>query len=362
MRIMRKNVIKAASAALLLTSVLAFNCSCSKEGTPQSVYTVDFYLGVNPDNAACIYKNNELLYTLDSNSWISGLAVMSDGSIYACGEITSPSDETSSPAIWKDGKRLDTDWGNVTYCSLSNMITVDNSWLCCGTLNDENGRYGVIVKDGKVVYRSGRDISFQAMDFGISGDWYVVGREGNELKLFRVAANSWELKSTETVVTDEEGYSWDASCIHVGANDIAIGLDKRNNSTFVSVAYCWLNNGRGLSNIENSSSISDITFFGGYLVIGGCHEIVTSGDGYVNLDTSAIQWVNGMPSDFSYGCTGSSQVALLKNWNEVFLFQAVEHEGGIQLCNNGALFESVRFDKRPYLSCWDVVISESKEK
>ncbi len=354
---MRNNFIKAASAVLLLASVMAFHCSCSEDETTRVEYQGTFYLGVNLKDATCIYKSGELLCVLEPNSQIRGIAVMPDGCIYACGDILNIPENggnalTSAPAIWKDGKRLDLDLG--ASGSMTGMVASGNSWICCGTLKGDDGEYGVIIEDGKVVYRSESNISFKCMDRGASGDCYVVTDGNGKLSLQRISADNWELKTVDVIAADGSEGEWIPNCIHVGNADIAVGLTKFNRTTFESDAYFWLDDGRGIERIGNSSVASDITFYNGWIVVGGYKATVKKTPQYLTVDTKAVQWINGEGQDFSYDCIGNSEVALLKSWNNMFLFQCVTHEGGIQICNNGSLIEEISFDEKPSVTCWDV--------
>ena len=79
--------IKAFSVISVLAGAVVLLASCNKENPQQYKYEATFYVGGNvAKDAAYIYKDNELLYRLDDNSTLSGLAVMEDG-IYSCGEF-----------------------------------------------------------------------------------------------------------------------------------------------------------------------------------------------------------------------------------------------------------------------------------
>ena len=167
--------IKAFSVISVLTGAVVLLASCNKENPQQYKYEATFYVGGNvAKDAAYIYKDNELLYRLDDNSTLSGLAVMEDG-IYSCGEFWDLDDKgklhLSAPVIWKDGKRLDVDFGGTTG-SLQNMVKSGKDWLCCGTITGEDGKsYGIIIENGKVVFRSGDPVSFDYLCLGASGDY-----------------------------------------------------------------------------------------------------------------------------------------------------------------------------------------------
>ncbi|MCQ2173644.1 MAG: hypothetical protein MJY61_00760 [Bacteroidales bacterium] len=365
MKTFMKNMTRISSsvlAAALLVCGLAFTSSCSKENTPQVLFEATFYLGVNPNDAACIYKSGELLYQLGPDSYISGLAVMPDGTVYACGEIQNRSESgevvSETLAMWKDGQRISKDLGTEYGNHFNKMISAGDKWLCNATLFEAGVPHGIIIENGEVVFRSADNVKFLTMDIGASGDSYVVASEEGTLSLWRISASTREITSTEVIAQSEEGYIWDA-CLYVGNSDIAVGLNKFNTTDFTTTAYCWVNGGLGLERVEGNSAINSITFFGGYLVLAGHHEKVTLAQDYAEIQTTAVQWVNGYPQDFSYGCTGDSDLRLVMNWNNMFIFQAVEHDGGIQICNNGAALETVNL-QYARLSCWDVTVKEKQ--
>lgn len=125
--------IKAFSVISVLAGAVVLLSSCDKENPQQYKYEATFYVGGNvAKDAAYIYKGNELLYRLDDNSTLSGLAVMEDG-IYSCGEFWNLDDKgklhLSAPIVWKDGERLDVDFGGTTG-SLQNMVKSGKDWLC----------------------------------------------------------------------------------------------------------------------------------------------------------------------------------------------------------------------------------------
>lgn len=77
-------------------------------------------------------------------------------------------------------------------------------------------------------------------------------------------------------------------------------------------------------------------------------------------EKTAVQWVNGVPQDFSVGCQGNSRVSQIMNWNDMFLFQCVMSENGVQLCHNGALYKEIKEEFIP--SCWDIVVEQVQVK
>lgn len=345
---MKINFIKAACALLVFAGAVATGSSCSKEEKPQPQYDATFYLGLHCDNESWIYKDNQLLYKLEPDSWIDGLATMSDGSIYACGSVMSES------ALWKDGKRMELDIDGAGESRLFDMVVRGNDWLCCGAIFDDNGTYGIILKNGEIVYRSDYGVLFECMDCGNSGDCYVVASKERDIMLLQIESSTWKLVSSRIIVTESEDNIWE-TCIHVGRSDIAVGISETDTEKWETDARCWLNG--TLMDIGEKSSIRDVTFFGGYLVLGGSYENITRPDPEsIEFHNSAVQWVNGTPQDFSYECTGNSELSLLRNWNDLFLFQCVEHGGGVQICNNGDLLLAIPFTQAPYVMCWDIVV------
>lgn len=345
---MKINLIKTACALIVLIGATVAVSSCKKEEQPQTQYDATFYLGLRQENESYIYKDNQPLYKLEQDSWVYGVAAMPDGSIYACGSVA------SEPAIWKDGKRIELNIGSGGYSSLYSMTVRGNDWLCCGSIFDTEGMYSVILKNGELVYKSDTGIRFECMDCSDSGECYVVASKGQDISLLQIEPSSWKLVSSQIIVTESENNVWDTS-IHAGSSDIAVGISETDTQKWESKARCWLNG--TLIDIEERSSIRDLTFFAGYVVLGGSHELILQhSPEEIEFRNSAIQWVNGAPQDFSYGCTGNSELRLLRNWNNLFLFQCVDHDGGIQICNNGALLLSIPLTQDTDVTSWDIVV------
>lgn len=359
---MRINLTKTMVAAFVLAYCSICVSSCGKDD-PQPVieYDATFYLGVNPGDSdeACIYKDDELLYRLGSVSWVEGIALTPDGSIYASGSTGTRDAEdhsvaTESPVIWKDGKPLNLDLTSHNIAFLYNMATSGDSWLCCGLAQEDGDTStdrGIIICNGEVVYKSEEGIRFLCMDCDMGGDCYVVAQEGNSLSLLRISAGSWTLSSSEKLITGTDIFTWE-TCIHVGISNIAVGITCFEGDT--NTAFCWVNDGLGLRVIDEESAVDGITFFRGHLVAAGCHQTITVTPDYLEFKSKAIQWVDGISQDFSLGCTGYSEMRHVSSWNDMFLFQCVEHGGGIQICYDGALLKEIKFTEKPCVSSWVV--------
>lgn len=350
------------SAISLAFSAVLFN-SCNNGGTTPVQYDATFYVGGVSD-AAYIYKDGEILYNLGDAS-IHGIALADDGSVYASGlrynniEGGSGNEPLLNATIWKDGKPVDTDAlpGQDTF--FENIVVNGNKWASCAIATDEEGiPVSCLVENGKIVYTSESDVYFLRLDYGASGDYYIAADDAEGIKILRISAQTQTLVSSELVAPHAEGYTWIIKCLHVGNSDIAVGLDKNFSASSETDAYIWLNGGRGLQCVEPYSEINDITFFGGYLVAAGNSITVTGSKDDPTITTSAVQWVNFQHQDFSYGCTGSSSVTMVKNWNDVFLFQCVHSQSGLQLCHNGNPLKEVKTAEDFYVTCWDVSVNQ----
>ena len=335
--------------------------SCMKEAPQQYQYNATFYVGGNvAKDAAYIYKDKDVLYRLDDNASLSGLAVMQDG-IYSCGEIwnwDSKPMPTTIPAIWKDGKKLDVDFGGIAG-KLHNMVNRGENWLCCGTITDEDGNdFGIVVENGKVVYRSAdKVLDFDYIDVDVYGDYYVLATDYEGVKILHIDGESKQLVSSDTIAANEGYDAWYGGCMFVGLRDIAVGMSKFNLQDGKERTYIWLSGYRELVELQENSSVESLCFFNGYCLAGGC-LLTESGESGSATSSKAVQWVvnNGFMQDFSYGCVGKSDLRLMMNYGDMFLFQGVQHDGGLQICNDGMLMADIKTPAGFNANCWDVTI------
>ena len=347
---MKKSFLSIVSAALATACGVFFLSSCEKsDPKPQFQYKVAFYVGGNEGlNGAIIYKDTSIVHKLDSNSTISGLAAMQDG-LYACGTIWDmPAVQT--PALWKDGVRVDI--GDVEG-TFGNMVNNGTKWMCCGSLKGDDGYYGVIFENGREVFRSETPVQFLCMDYGVSGDYYVVASDDKGLNLWHIAADTKTVKETKSVAENNGEYHWSASSIYVGSVNIIIGLAKILRTRADREAFYWLDG--VLVSIGEDNIVNDVKLANGYCVAGGC-KVTEKSDMGSPKSTVAVQWVNGNPQDFSLGCTGNSDVRLLMNWEDQLFFQCVQARDKFQVCNDGVLLGEVTTPGDFSVSCWDVDI------
>lgn len=346
--IMKKGFI---AVALLSVCGAVFFSSCEKaDPQPQYQYEATFYVGGNEGyEGASIYKDSTVIYKLDANSTISGLAAMSDG-VYACGTIWDMTNYAQTPALWKDGARVDI--GDVEG-TFGNMVNNGTKWMCCGNFKGDDGYHGVIFENGKEVFRSETPVQFLCMDYGVSGDYYVVASDDKGLSLWRIAADTKTVKETSSVAENDGDYRWSASSIYVGSVNIIIGLAKTKTTSADSEAFCWLDG--DILSLGPDCVVNAVAFADGYYVAGGC-KVTEKTEMGIPKSTVAVQWVNGNPQDFSLGCTGNSDVRLLMNWQDQFFFQCVQAQGQFQICLGGALFGEVKTSELFGVSCWDATI------
>ncbi|MCQ2171156.1 MAG: hypothetical protein MJZ17_00145 [Bacteroidales bacterium] len=359
------STIKASSILSVLAGAVVLLSSCDKENPQQYKYEATFYVGGNvAKDAAYIYKGNELLYRLDDNSTLSGLAVMEDG-IYSCGEFwnldANGKLQLSGPVIWKDGKRLDVDFGGTTG-SIQNMVKSGKDWLCCGTITGDDGKnYGIIIENGKVVFRSGDPVSFDYLCLGASGDYYVLVTDLGSVELWRIDAETKQLVSSETIASQEGYDAWFGTCMYVGLRDIAVGMWKMNLLDGTYRSYIWLSGSKGLVDLQENSSIESLCFFNGYCLAGGSVYTEWNESGSPT-SSKAVQWIvndrTTAMQDFSIGCIGKSQLNLLMNYDDRFLFQGVRHDGGFQICQDGALLEEIKTPKGFNANAWEVTVEK----
>ncbi len=357
-----KTITKYSLISILLAGVAVLLSSCKKETPQQYQYSATFYVGGNvAGDAAYIYKDNELLYRLDDNAAISGIAVMDDG-IYSCGSIwdwdAKPLPSTE-PVIWKDGKRLDVDLGGAVGI-FNNMVKRGTDWLCCGTITGEDGKHGIIIENGKVVFRSEDAVSFDCIGIGASGDYYVLANVDDGIELWQIDASKKMLVSSNMIAVNEDYEFWKGACMYVGEWDIAVGIWKTNQRVDQFHSYIWLSGNKRLVDLRDNSSVNELCFFNGYCLAGGCvlSEMDESGN---PTSGKAVQWiVNGGPTmqDFSIGRLGNSDLRLMMNYDDQFLFQGVQHDGGVQICDDGKMFEEIKTLNGFNANCWDVTVEK----
>lgn len=223
-----------------------------------------------------------------------------------------------TPAVWKNGERLKLNL-NSDVTVLGPIMAHNGNWICYGLAKEEDGNHGIIVENGKEVFRIKEPVQFQYLRIASSGDYYAVVSDDAGIYLWRINADTWEIVTKEDVAKDTDTYVWVPLAFHVGNRDIAIGFKKRQKEFPFeeSGAYMWMNDGRGILTLDENGYISDITFFGGKLVAGG--YIINQ----ATSEKTAVQWVNGVPQDFSVGCQGNSRVSQIMNWNDMFRINLV---------------------------------------
>lgn len=313
-------------------------------------------------NASYIFKDNDLLYRLEDNSYVFGLAVMPDG-IYAFGSITlldfTTFSMTTIPAVWKNGERLDIDFGGIEGY-LSSMVVAGDKWVCTGVLMYPDGsRQSVLVENGEIIFRSETNVEFQNIAYSMSGHYYALSADDSGVTLWCIDANTKQLVSKDLIVQGEEGFAWQTGSIYANKQDIAICLNKTHMPSGMDYnAYCWING--ELKDLGYGYKLSDLTSFDGDWIVGGSKGKEFNEDGS-RLSWTAFQWVNGTTQDFSHGQSGNSHLALLKNWNGKYLFQClVDDSENLKIYSEGNLLEEIQIpeDLRETfaVSCWDVVM------
>lgn len=284
---------------------------------------------------AVIYQDSKELYRLPEGSYVTGVAYVG-GDLYSCGSMN------DNLAFWKNDKMAN---GGAVSGAFTDMVGDGTNWYCCGNLFSNIDSYGVIYKNGSEVYRSAEPSCFQAIDLGASGDLYVVGTVGDEVRVLRISSDTKTIKDSYLISSD---ISYDPTDIYVGIRDICVSMNHLTPDGIF--ASCWLSTEPdGIISLSGKkSSAYSAALFNGNFFIGG-DMINTAGNQF------AVQWVNGFPEDFSYGCKPEySSVKLLKNTG-YSLFEAVESPGMVQICSNGGEVAEISCANSFYVSAWDVV-------
>jgi len=341
-----KTLKRFAFIALALSLATLALTSCEKS-EPVPTLKITYYLAGNQLGASpAIYKNDQLYFSLDQNSTVAGMTIVNDV-VYNCGQ-----DANGKPVIWEDGDIYDN--------QLESKITVfedmkarNTDVFSCGYLTTGGSTYGVVLKNGQSFFTSVIKGKCTNIDFGVSGDVYTVFQNDEGVYLIRLNGLTADPIETTTVATNAANKFY-ATGLYVGYNDIVISLNR---SAYITAneeslfPCCWLSRS-GLFSLTNMTrgKAWDVTLYGGRFYVGG--ELCGKDMGRTN--DFAAQWVNGtVVQDFSYGCTGDSSVVLLDS-DGYYLYEAVWHEGGIQLCYNGALACNVNCPSIFVPECWVV--------
>lgn len=335
-----KKIVSVFATSAALVCALVFSSSCKKNDpvTPV-VITFDCYTAGNESGeagvtTAVIYQDSKELYRLPEGSYVTGVAYVG-GDLYSCGSMN------NNLAFWKNDKMAN---GSAVPGAFTDMVGDGTNWYCCGNIFSNVDSYGVIYKNGSEVYKSTEPSCFLAMDLGSSGDWYVVGTVGEEVRVLRISAETGTVKDSYLISSDLRYVPTD---MYVGLRDICVSLNYRTVET--DYAYCWLSAEPEVIKLSNKTSHAySAALFNGNFFIGG-DMINTAGNQF------AVQWVNGIPEDFSYGCKPEySSVKLLKNTG-YSLFEAVESPGMVQICSNGGEVAEISCANSFQVSAWDVV-------
>lgn len=347
---MKKHLLLTIAGAIALSGVLFVPTSCNKDNIPpRIIYEATCYIAGNVqemnNRKALIYRDSTLLYDLGTNVVLMDVAIGADG-LYSCGAVIGE-DSHFIPAVWKGDTPVEL--GEGIDSALFNDIVCDkNGWACCGSIGPDNPA-GVIVKNGQILYKSEEPCEFSVMDMGLSGNYYVAAKGRDGLKLLSIS-QSGELKSMNSI---DFGYEGDLSFVTV--TDICVG----NNDVAVSLCYvdsaakmhgvCWILE-RDCWDFGAGTMANSVSFFNGYCFTGGTiySSDMTSG--------KATQWINNSPQDFSAGCEGISVVSRLKNADDLFFFQCVKADNGVQICADGELFGKVSTPDSFMVSGWDIEI------
>lgn len=328
----------ATSAALVCALVFSSSCKKNDPVTPV-VITFDCYTAGNESGeagvtTAVIYQDSKELYRFSSGSFVSGVAYVG-GNLYSCGS------QDGKMTVWKNDKVANS---SVESGEFTDMVGDGTKWFCCGKVESDGYTYGVIYSDGAEVYKSTVPSAFYAIDLGASGDWYVVGTVGEEVRVLRISSETKTVKDSYLISTDLRYVPTD---MYVGLRDICVSLNYRTVET--DYAYCWLSAEPEVIKLSNKTSHAwSAALFNGNFFVGGDMQN-SAGNQF------AVQWVNAIPEDFSYGCKPEySSVKLLKNTG-YSLFEAVESPGMVQICSNGGEVAEISCANSFQVSAWDVV-------
>jgi len=308
-----------------------FFSSCNNNSWDPKSVPVDYYTsgysGVGPAAHSIIYKNGEVLYDLSDGYTISCVEYASKN-VFAGGTYFDGS--TDKAVILKNGIPSNTSLAGK--CDIVvDMISNGTDVFSCGNLKDGASVYGVILKGDTQVYKSTEACEFKAIDMGASGDLYVVAENSAEIKLLRINGSDYTVKSTELVAKQEAGNVYTANDLFVGNRDISIALTATRPDAHY--ACNWLS-GVLFDLAHNPSQALCTTFFNGYCIVGGSWN---------ESLPYAVQWYNIRVQDYSYDCNPNSSVNCVYN-SGCYLHQAIQSDGQIQLCCNGALAYKITCD------------------
>lgn len=329
------------AAVLASTAILAVSCGDKPQPDPV-VITYDIYTAGNEydessSTTPVIYLGTDEQYRLEKGYTLTGLA-LSGTSLYACGY-----DATAvKPVIWKDGKM-----SNIAVLGQGkfyDMVAGGNSVYCCGYIEDEGVKYGVIYKDGDEFYRYDKASEFKVMDLGPTGDIYLIKTFGTDIELVRVNATTAGVTERRLISSDVNFVPTD---IYVGNQDICVSLNGHVGGQ--NVAYCWLSRESSpFAMCDTESTACSAAIYGGSFFIGGSIKA----DGQVHF---ATQWIGMYAQNFTYGCNpGGSYVKLLKP-EEFGLFEAVQSPGQVQVCCDGNIIQVFECNESFDVTAWDII-------
>lgn len=325
--------------SIVLTLLAIFSVSCKKSSDPVNPYDipVNFYLAVNDTGRIAVFKDDSQIFTYsEEKSYVSDMT-MAGGKLELCGHVVENS--LKRPALWIDGqlsKPLKDSVGTV-----SAIFRDGNDRYCLATIQGETDVFGVLLKNGQIVYFSEEGVAFDKFGMGQSGDIYIAGRvrDANtglfrKAYLWRVKYSDFSLAQSpiQIMLSDKEIR---INALQVGLYSIAAAIEKQETDKATS-AWGWLYDNRIAGEGEcvmlssaNSKS-SSVMFANGYWLVGGARP---NGDSY-----DATIWQNGsyvIPMENQCN-PGGSNVALLY-FGGYNTYECVHSPGQVQLCRNGAL-------------------------
>lgn len=331
------------AASGLLACAAMLSSSCNKQNPDQPTITINCYTAGNEYDSSgtptpVIYKDAEQLYKLESGSEVKGVACI-EGELFACGNNLSD----GSFVFWKNGKAANPA-GSTLKGELKDMVNNGTDWYCCGYVKDGDTRCGIILKNGAEYYRGLEYSEYTAIDLGASGDCYVTAVTGEKVVLLRIDKAGAGVKEIITITSDPKFVPTD---LYVGIQDFCVSLNYRDVQG--DTAYCWIStNDEPIRLSTKSSQAWSAALYNGNFFIGGCME---------NKDAKpfAVQWVNALGEDFSYGCNPEySCVKLLRNGG-YHLYEAVQSKGLVQICANGQGLFDINCSDKFEVSAWDIV-------
>lgn len=336
-----KKIVLSLIAPFMIAGMLV---SCNKNQPDPIVIIIDTYTAGNESNASTgktvpvVYHDDKELYRLEEGCSITGVASI-NGDLYACGYRII----ANKPVFWKNGALSNTYFENDG--RLLDMASDGTDWISCGYVEVEGECYGVIYKNGAEFYRHNEPSVFSEVDMGASGDYYVTSTSDSNLALLRISASSKTVSQT-TVITEDSRY--EPTDLYVGLSDICVSLMQDNID--YDKACCWLSRYNEIEPLSDRASTAySVAIFNGAYFVGGS---ILADDNFHH----AVQWINGMPEDYSYECNpGRSCVKLLKS-NEAGLFEAIQSPGQIQICGGGALMGKINCALNFEVKAWDIVL------